>query len=687
MPSKEPNVLKRSTTPRLRQFIEETVGRFSIKAEAAKNLKISLTELSFFTTGSRTPSPQRILNFAKVAGEDASASKDFCGNLDQRLMDGGYSPVFFKHIVPAEQGIMILKKTADGGYSIEATRSTEAMPAVFSDLRLAGRHAAFQVAQVRDEKQSAFVVLEPIHDDTELADGELALFAWDSALRFGWFRRTEEGVSFSGTDPFTMSTGATQAKDFDPLDSKFDLRARVLLQFKEPVNATFKHEARPRPPQIRALDKLRVGIAPFQDALLITVGTELGLFEEEGLLVETEPVDWYEWPGFFGPDPNAAIVFSNIFSFAREYADLPLLRFLYGVNLFDKGFALLAKPEDSREFAQYGGQAEGSTAAVQRILADRDEEFKIKIGTIAESDWAAQIFTLCEEKNLNLAVSYGPFEQHIFPKAGKMPRRPTIVIVDSNRQVGVVNDPAVINRTQSMYLGSMPQRIRLINDYGWYEVNELQIGKPWPVNGFVGMSNMLGEHKDILLRFLRVWFRIVNYIQPEIQDLIPRIDSDTQLGSRIADAQMGSRIVQRAFDSDMFAPHIAKLNISLAQGAYKNEIAEAWRKEKFPRTPFEVEQCILGDSIDNPWKNDARRAIKYLHALFQKDGPHPNKNWHTLEREINSAAPCSTNDAFALNFVQQEYVARYGRGAVVRANLKSEPMPELLNASSVSRNS
>lgn len=654
--TRQPNTLKRGTTPRLRAFIEDRLRAFPTRKDAADSLEISPTEVSFFAQGSRTPSAEQILKFLTIVpanGPKNLADTEFCGNLDQRLIDGGYTPLFFKHLVPVDQRVLVLRRS-DDGYSIHHQMG---LPPIFFDARFACRHAGHQIALLEDGEQPSYLLLEPIYDDSDLSNGDVALFAKvgkGPRIYFGRLSRHDDGAYLNVVEPPTMED---RGRPLEPSE-EIDLRARVLLNFNSPTKSTGVPSR-----SIRGLDKMRIGVSPFQDALLVSIGAELGFYEEEGLLVQLEPVDWYEWPRFFQYKSDIGIVFSNIFSFVREYKELPSLRYLYGTNLFNQGFALLSK--------SLPGHGPGRNPSLEDILLVREsageDSSRIPIGTIAESDWAAQLFTLCEERHYNLAVSYGPFEEHIYPEKGRIPNKPTIVIIDSNRQTGVVNDPVVIDRTQEFYFGSMPQRFRLTRDFGWTTVNA-EITPPFPVNGFVGGADLFAKNKDVLLRFLRVWFRIVNYIRQEL---------DSKNSDAVVGAQAGSRLVQRVFDNGLFAPNTAKLKITTASsGQNVNEVVDAWRKECFPETPLEIERTILGVGQVSPWREDARRAIKYLGALFKKKERTLNQRWQNLQQQLETHGDVSGDCPFLLDRVHKEYIRQYGRGTIMRKELDGEPLPD-----------
>src|ERR1035438_5073982 len=246
--TRQPNALKRGTTPRLRAFIEDRLSAFPTRRDAADSLEISPTEVSFFAQGSRTPSAEQILKFLTVLpnGVANPDTFEFCGNLDQRLIDGGYAPLFFKHLVPVDQQFLVLRRAEDG-YALD---HHSCLPPVLSDVRFLCRHAGLQIAMIEGAIPPSYLLLEPVYDDTELLDGEVALFAKGERVFFGRVSREAGNISLSLVEPPSMAAvGVPESTD------EIDLRARVLLQFSSPA----KSDARlALSRNIRGLDKLRI---------------------------------------------------------------------------------------------------------------------------------------------------------------------------------------------------------------------------------------------------------------------------------------------------------------------------------------------------------------------------------------------------------------------------------------------
>jgi hypothetical protein len=658
------NPLKRKASPRLLSFIESRLQAFSTKKQAAEALGISPTELSFFVQGTRTPSPEGILKLLTVGASNRGAptvGSGFCRTFDQRLLDSGLSTIFFKHLRPAEQFISLLRRH-QSGFTLHESAD---LPQFLSDISFACRRPDIELVFLDDGPASAYLLLEPICDDTDLVDGDMALFTFEEKsggsgdYYFGLFGRDGNDVRLSAIDPATMKPlNAKGSKTVGRVED-IDLRARVVLRLNEPVGPVQPPNTKQRRGAINKLDKLRVGYSPFQDALLVFVGTELGFFEEEGLLVEPEAVDWYEWQTFFEQDGSPSLAFGNIFSFVREFGEAPDLRFLYGVNLFDDGFALL-------------NRGDVNTA---NIFAGPNI---IPVRTVAESDWAAQLYSYCKDNEYNFSIRYGPHEIPVLsvePDPAR-PTKPTIVVIDSSRREGVLTDPAQINKSQQFYFGSIPQRMRLTEDYNW-KVLVRTMRSPYPINGFVGSKEIYTDHKDLLLRFLKVWFRIVNYLQPEI-------GPD---GNPAPAAHAASRIVERAFEKGLFDAKVPKLEIKATRRGDPNEIVKAWQLEKFPTTPLGIEKVILReDGAEAPWKSDAKRAIAYLQDTSAKTDVAKNARWTALQSELDATdRPQLDKRVFLLDAVHEDYVALYGRGRLIRKQFQGAPPLEQSSVNTLSK--
>jgi hypothetical protein len=471
------------------------------------------------------------------------------------------------------------------------------------------------------------------------------------AYYFGLFRRNGKDVSLSAINPSTMEPIPPAGVGTEDSIQDIDLCARVVLRLNEPGGPVQVPTTTQRRGTINKLDRLRLGYSPFQDALLVLVGTEL--------LVEPEAVDWYEWQAFFERDGGPALAFGNIFSFVREFGEAPDLRFLYGVNLFDDGFALLNR----------GDVNTANIFAGPTIIPVR---------TVAESDWAAQLYSYCKDNEYNFSIRYGPHEIPVLSSESDpaRPTKPTIVVIDSSRREGVLTDPAQINKSQQFYFGSIPQRMRLTEDYKW-KVLVRAMPPPYPINGFVGSKDIYSDHKDMLLRFLKVWFRIVNYLQPEI-------GAD---GNPAPAAHAASRIVERAFDRDLFDAKVPKLEIKATQSGDPNEIVRAWQLEKFPTTPQGIERVILKQGgTEAPWKSDAKRAIAYLQATSAKTDIAKHARWAALASELDATNPLLLDKrVFLLDAVHEDYVALYGRGDLVRKRFRGFPPLEQSSVNTLSK--
>jgi len=664
MAQRDTDFFIRGGTPRLRQFLEEHAADFSSRAVAAENIKLTPAELSNFTSGVRAPSPQKVLNIVSNLSKPNDPHPDFPGCLDQILIESGHAPAFFRHLASGEGEMLLLSKLGDF-YSIETVPISEELLSVFSDLRFAGRKGAPKFARIVGEESGRYLAMEVANDDTDLADGDVAFCIWKSNYCFARMHREGGRAKFKLIDPVLLPEPDSNTHRPKLMEGEVAVLARVMVQFFPLCLPTATHSRREPVGSIRSLDKLRVGVAPFQDSLLTMVGVELGFFEEEGLLVRPERAPWYEWPDFLhkGQDEIPCIVFSNIFTFVEKFTYTHDVRFLFGLNLFRNGFKLIEKPEKP---------GEPRVSAELRIFGD--EEATIEVATIGNSDWAAQLFSLCRARKINLAYESARGITPIFPEKKPFSGRPTIVILDTTRQAGVENNPASIDHNYSLYLGSIPQRMSLVNQYGWRVLDKFDLGGPFPVNGFVGSSKMLTDHLDIFLRFLRAWFRIVNYIRPELEL------QEVMANQLRADAQTGSRIVERAFEDDLFPDQIAKLKIFPNARPPRNEIVDAWSEELFPRNPYEIEREILGTRENSPWRQDAVRAMDYIKAFSLLDQKRTAK-WFPLIQQLDSTAAPSEDDPFALEFVHREYVARYGTGEYGRTTdqLKERPLPELLS--------
>lgn len=373
-----------------------------------------------------------------------------------------------------------------------------------------------------------------------------------------------------------------------------------------------------RRPRMRA--DLTVGIGPFQDALLPVVGDALGWYQEENLRVAFRNTDWHDWHSFFEhADTDRYIIFTNTFSYVANHTKNSNRVFWYGVNLFDRGFSLLAKDpslQNMNEIARESTPSLNQKDNVKKVLEQLEDE---PIITILKSDWAAQIYSLAKAYNVAL-IAKPPVGKELTILEGETDV-PKIYIQDVGIRIGLMLNEADIDKSGNFFIGSLPQRIALLEGKRikkkWKELlSPKDLPGPYPVNGFVVDRRFAdtSEGQDILLTFLKVWFRITNMV------------------TAVKGREEAATILERAF---------AQFDRVTSLNAIK--ILEAWKCEQFPRNPLEIEK-IIPRSV---WEADWNRSCEYLSKLWPEPRdfqPPLSKEWCWNE---------STHD---------KYIQRYGYG-------------------------
>ena len=229
---------------------------------------------------------------------------------------------------------------------------------------------------------------------------------------------------------------------------------------------------------------VRLGISPFQDCLLPMIGIENGWFEEEGLDVEPVILGWTEVQEALAAG-EVDVAWNNISSVVATHEQWPDFVYLYGVNIFDGGAALMARPEflTADEFEAQGmTREEAVDAAIQQLRGHT-------VVTTGNTDMGQAVIGAAYRHGLDWTTDFE--------------------IVDLNPDEGLA---AFLSGTGDFYLGGIPQRTRATQEGMKAIVAGAELAPP-PLNGLVTTSQWAAANEDVILRMIHVWFRIVNYVE------------------------------------------------------------------------------------------------------------------------------------------------------------------------------
>jgi len=291
------------------------------------------------------------------------------------------------------------------------------------------------------------------------------------------------------------------------------------------------------------LTKVRFGISPFQDTLVPIVGQGKNWYIDEGLDVEFSFLGWTEVMEALSAG-HVDVAVNNIYAVVADHPQNPNLIYYYGFNPFDRGAALMIRPD-------------GRMKTIDQIMKEYPDRAT-----------AIRMTALQLKNKTVITTGNSDMEQSVMAaarKAGLVPQK-DFKIIDLDPDNGLA---AFIRGEGDAYLGGVPQRTEAEKRGMLEMLTGLDLGPP-PINGLVTTKQYAEAHQDELLRILHVWFKTVNYIDSNLDD-----------GASIIVKQM------RANGSDFTNEDFKK---------YWNNY------ESYPSSPQEVQQLILDPNGKNYWK-------------------------------------------------------------------------------------
>jgi NitT/TauT family transport system substrate-binding protein len=235
--------------------------------------------------------------------------------------------------------------------------------------------------------------------------------------------------------------------------------------------------------------KIFFGISPFQDTFLPIIGKEKGWYQEEGLDIEFKILGWTEIQEALSSNSKQKIDIgiNNISSVVATYNNNPNLVYLYGFNTFDNGFALMIRPDNKlKPLSYFLSQGFERNEAIR--LTSQQLKGK-KVITTSNTDM---------EQGVAAAA-----------KKGGLSFKTDIEIINLNPDEGLA---AFLTGNGDAYIGGIPQRTRAGKEGMVEMLTGIDLG-PAPINGIVSTKDFYKNHKEEIIKILKVWFRIVNYVE------------------------------------------------------------------------------------------------------------------------------------------------------------------------------
>jgi NitT/TauT family transport system substrate-binding protein len=247
----------------------------------------------------------------------------------------------------------------------------------------------------------------------------------------------------------------------------------------------------------KSLTRITIGISPFQDTLLPTIGKEKGWFESEGLDVVFKTLAWNAMMPAVAS--NAVdIATYNTTGIVAVYNKQPEITFWYPWNIFTQGAALMGRPniglKTMKNFEKEGmAHRDAVKSTVQQLKAKT-------IVTTMGSDMGKAVVMATGDNGLS---------------------RSDYKIIDMDPDQGLA---AFISGTGDAYLGGIPQRTRLTKE-GYLTLLSGPDIAPVPLNGWVTTKAFAEKNKESLLKLQHVMFRIIRYTNAN-QDVVAKAITD-----------------------------------------------------------------------------------------------------------------------------------------------------------------
>lgn len=337
-------------------------------------------------------------------------------------------------------------------------------------------------------------------------------------------------------------------------------------------------------PSDRTVSKVRFGVSAFQDTLVPIIGRDKDWYRNEGLDVEFSILGWTEVMEALSAG-HVDVAINNIYAVVQDHQQNPNLVFYYGLNPFDQGAALMVRPD-------------GRIKTLEQMLKEfPDHETAVRM-------------TALQLKNKSIITLGGSdMEQSVLAATRKADLQPQkdFKLISLEPDEGLA---AFLRGEGDAYLGGIPQRTAAAKRGMKEMLTGLDLGPP-PINGLVTTRQYAETHQEELLKIIRVWFRIVQHVNSNLDD--------------------GASIVVKEMNA-----HGSKFTTE--------DFKKYWNNyESYPANPTEVQSMILDPNGKNYWKAQWEDCNYYLHDVTGK-----------IKKVVQP------EDAFWMEKAQRAYVEKYG---------------------------
>lgn len=309
-----------------------------------------------------------------------------------------------------------------------------------------------------------------------------------------------------------------------------------------------------------SLKKVVFGVSPFQDTFLPMIGEKKNWYKEEGLDVEFKILGWTEVQEALSSQATNKIDvgINNCSAIVATHNNNPELIYVYGFNTFDNGFALMIRPDNKlkplKYFIEKGLNREEAIKLTAQQLKGK------KIITTGNTDMEQGVAAAANKGNLNFLKD--------------------IKIIDLSPDEGLA---AFLRGEGDAYIGGIPQRTRAGKEGMIEMLSGIDLG-PAPINGLVTTKSYYEKNKDVIAKLLKVWFKIVQYVDKNEED--------------------GAKII------------IDVLNKNSSANFTVDDFKKFWNNyEHYPSNLNEIEKDILAENGRNYWKARWDDCNNYFYSI------------------------------------------------------------------------
>ena len=343
---------------------------------------------------------------------------------------------------------------------------------------------------------------------------------------------------------------------------------------------------------------VRLGVPPLGDTLLPVIGAKKGWYKDEGLSVEIKALDWNEIHASLTAG-KIDVGISNIATTVATHAKAPEIVYAYALNTFDNGLALMVRPD-------------GGLKPLDAFLG----QFSAREEAIAAAAGQLKGRTIVTTSNTHMEQALA-----FAARRGGLAFKRDLKILDLSPDDGLA---AFLAGKGDAYIGGLSQRIRAAKEGMIVMLGGTDLG-PSPITGFVTTRRFARDNRETVLKLIKVWFRIVNYVNSNIDE-----------GGAIIADELKSR---------------SETPLTL------DEFKRFWNKvEHFPASAADVEADILSPLGRNYWKS------RWISC-----------NYYYVKIVGSISDQVSPDNIFIMPEIHREYVERFGNDRDRGASRKNSP--------------